>query len=372
MTQVNYALRKSDFRGVELVETALPVCRGDDVVIAPRYVGLCGTDLNILRGGRSDSAQILGHEGVAEVVQAGDNVRILSVGDWVVLNPVNRTNQDEVLGHSFDGLFQSRMKIENIEQRQWMYELIPEVLRSRVGALIEPLATAVYSYELIGKPDRDSNVVIFGDGPVALLNLVLLWLRGVTNITLVHGSSMRVDFAKSLGIESTRYVNYSSSNLTENIVESLYGCPADVTLICTGPNSVEKCVSVSLKYTRSGGLVNLIASAMHPVISVKSGDLNVAAIRRMNVCGQVYGNGSEAFTTAEGSVVNFVGQRGTSSSHIRESIDLISRYTGVFRRFVTSRIDFRTAASFINDRVEKTVSSSREFSDMKMILVNDS
>ena len=77
---MNYALRKSDSRGVELVETALPVCRVDDVVIAPRYVGLCGTDLNILRGGRADRAQILGHEGVAEVVQAGDNVRAVCWG----------------------------------------------------------------------------------------------------------------------------------------------------------------------------------------------------------------------------------------------------------------------------------------------------
>lgn len=50
--------------------------------------GVCGTDLKILHGnlkGYSDYPTVLGHEGVGVVVEKGENVRNLEVGDYVLL-----------------------------------------------------------------------------------------------------------------------------------------------------------------------------------------------------------------------------------------------------------------------------------------------
>ena len=81
------------------------------MVVAPRFVGLCGTDIQVYRRGQDAVANILGHEGVGIVVAVGESVSSWKQGDAVVFNPVNPVNPDEILGLSYDGLLQSRVLI---------------------------------------------------------------------------------------------------------------------------------------------------------------------------------------------------------------------------------------------------------------------
>jgi 2-desacetyl-2-hydroxyethyl bacteriochlorophyllide A dehydrogenase len=68
-----------------------PAIGPDDVLLAPTAVGICGTDLELLRGemvylrsGLTTLPLIPGHEWVATVVEAGARVTEVSVGDRVV------------------------------------------------------------------------------------------------------------------------------------------------------------------------------------------------------------------------------------------------------------------------------------------------
>ena len=78
------------------------------MIIAPRFVGLCGTDIQVFRGARRVLASTLGHEGVGVVAEVGEMVEGWPPGDSVVFNPVNPSHPDQMLGYTFDSLFQEK------------------------------------------------------------------------------------------------------------------------------------------------------------------------------------------------------------------------------------------------------------------------
>ena len=78
------------------------------MIIAPRFVRLCGTDIQIFRGARRVLASTLGHEGMGVVAEVGEMAEGWSPGDSVVFNPVNPSHPDEMLGYTFDSLFQKK------------------------------------------------------------------------------------------------------------------------------------------------------------------------------------------------------------------------------------------------------------------------
>ena len=154
------ALTRDRKSRANLSTVSTPVCGSLDVMIAPRFVGLCGTDIQKFRGAREGKANILGHEGVGLITEVGDSVRGWYPGDAVVFNPMNPNNQDEILGNSFDGIFQERFLVEDIESRSWLIHRIPSELLVPVGTLIEPIATAIYARDL---------AVAIGDGRTAVV-----------------------------------------------------------------------------------------------------------------------------------------------------------------------------------------------------------
>ena len=159
--------------GARLSAVVTPSCGPHDLVIAPRFVGLCGTDIQIFRGAQRALANTLGHEGVGVVTEVGESVEEWSPGDSVVFNPANPSNPDEILGYSFDGLFQEKILIRDIRSMNWLIQPVPGGMLSPVGALIEPVATAIYSQELVNGPSDEHIAVVVGDGPVALINSIM-------------------------------------------------------------------------------------------------------------------------------------------------------------------------------------------------------
>lgn len=74
---------------VEVTDLPDPGCAPDAVVVRVLGVGLCGTDLSVVRGDREVPAHPwpLGHEGVGEVVEVGSRVRHRRVGQRVAIEP---------------------------------------------------------------------------------------------------------------------------------------------------------------------------------------------------------------------------------------------------------------------------------------------
>ena len=87
-------MRKAKLVGKRMIE----ICRedfkeapeADEVLIQVKAVGICGTDIHIFNGERTDVEypRVMGHELSGIVVETGKDVANVKAGDHVVLDPV--------------------------------------------------------------------------------------------------------------------------------------------------------------------------------------------------------------------------------------------------------------------------------------------
>ncbi|MGE5434759.1 MAG: alcohol dehydrogenase catalytic domain-containing protein, partial [Candidatus Doudnabacteria bacterium] len=72
---------------LEVREIDLREPRPHEVLVRVRAVGLCGTDLHVVKGDWDrPKPMVLGHEGAGTVEAVGDDIDSLEVGDTVVLS----------------------------------------------------------------------------------------------------------------------------------------------------------------------------------------------------------------------------------------------------------------------------------------------
>src|ERR1700726_364389 len=85
------------FRGIKemaVEELETPRAGSEDIVIAVAACGICGSDLHTyLHGSFVAPGQVMGHEFVGVVVEAGSAVKGVAVGDRVTASPLVPCNQ---------------------------------------------------------------------------------------------------------------------------------------------------------------------------------------------------------------------------------------------------------------------------------------
>ena len=337
--------------GARLSWVSTPVCGPYDVIIAPRFVGLCGTDIQIFRGALRPLANILGHEGVGVVAEVGEFVEEWSPGDPVVFNPVNPSDPDEILGYSFDGLFQEKFLIRNVRTMNWLIRSVPGDMLSPVGALIEPIATAIYSQDLVNRSSNGHVAVVVGDGPVALINSIVLRLNGFNTVLMVHGRSPRHRWAVNGGYFDGEDVILGQGNVAERIIKRLGDELVDVVIVCTPGEVAEQALKDALIYLKPDGIINLVSAATPSVVSLEGRDLDTTAIRHRNCCGYPSSGYFERIETPDGKSVRVTSQCGTSASHLNASIELLGGRSSDFDALVTDVVDLADAPALISSAV---------------------
>lgn len=143
-----------------------------ELLIAPEKVSICGTDIQILRGLRDDPAQVVGHEGLAIVMEVGTGVTQFSVGDRVMINPTHPADQNFLLGHNINGLLQQRVRIPATAVSGGLVSHVSRSLPAARGTLVEPLAVVTYALECLRLEEPDS-VLILGDGLIGNLAAIV-------------------------------------------------------------------------------------------------------------------------------------------------------------------------------------------------------
>jgi threonine dehydrogenase-like Zn-dependent dehydrogenase len=138
------------------------------VLLAPEAVGLCGTDIQILRRMRPDPAAVVGHEGFARVVATGRGVEAVEVGQRVMVNPTAPHDPDFLLGHNVPGLFQERVLISAGAVAGGQLLVVPEAVPAALGTLTEPLSVVTYGLECLRRAGA-RHLVVDGGGLIGLL-----------------------------------------------------------------------------------------------------------------------------------------------------------------------------------------------------------
>ncbi len=245
---------KSGPGNVELLEVQEPAVGADSVKIEVKYAGICGTDLHIYHDSyKSNPPVILGHEFSGIVVEAGERVTRLKVGDRVTALPSTavtcgscehcRTGnymfctERKSLGSGVNGAF-----TKYVAAREDMVYRIPDHLSLEEAALTEPLACAVKAIEELTPIHIGDTVLLSGPGPIGLICLSLLAMKGCKIIVAgTTADASRLTIAKELGADVI--VNVSEEDLHEVVGRETGGKGVDVAVECAGAGpSVASCL----------------------------------------------------------------------------------------------------------------------------------
>ncbi|GAB4099154.1 L-threonine 3-dehydrogenase [Sinomonas halotolerans] len=200
--------------GFEFTERPEPEAGPAEVKIRVLAAGICGTDLHLQSWDASAQAMasapfIPGHEFFGEVVEVGEDVRDVRVGDRVsgeghVVCGVCRNcraGRRQMCIHTVsvgiqrDGAFAEYVVIP--ETNVWVHRdpsITPEL-----GAVFDPFGNAVHtalSFPLVGE-----DVLITGAGPIGLMAISVARHAGARKIAITDVSAPRLALARLMGAD---------------------------------------------------------------------------------------------------------------------------------------------------------------------------
>ncbi|GAB5512099.1 MAG: L-idonate 5-dehydrogenase [Hyphomicrobiales bacterium] len=193
----------------------------DSVRVAISAGGICGSDLHYFHDGgfgpiRVREPIILGHEASGRVVEVGDRVDSLRIGDLVAINPSRPCgdcrfcNQDEFV-HCLNMNFRGSAYRFPHEQGLFRDTLVLpaaqlHVFRTGVSvqeaACAEPLSVCLHAVKQA--PDLSGKrVLVTGAGPIGALCASVASLRGASEIVVTDIENYPLSVARQMGATST-------------------------------------------------------------------------------------------------------------------------------------------------------------------------
>ncbi len=187
-----------DVNDVRLDDYTVPEVGPNDVLLKMGACGICGSDLSYIRFGGiplPGTRTALGHEGAGEVVQIGQNVTDISVGDRVIFNPMQTPGNIGSGGP--EGAFTEYLLVRSAELGKSILP-IPEGIPYEIAAMCEPLSVSMHGVNR-AQVSAGDKVVVFGCGPIGLG--MILWLvdRGISDVIAIDLAPERRERALALG-----------------------------------------------------------------------------------------------------------------------------------------------------------------------------
>jgi (R,R)-butanediol dehydrogenase/meso-butanediol dehydrogenase/diacetyl reductase len=236
----------------------------NQVLIKPRYCGICGTDLHeYVEGARvipskphpltgAALPQILGHELSADVEAIGPEVSDVKPGDRVSLMPLLYCGRCYFCRRGLNHLWPWGGFAEYAVVPDYTIVVLPPSVSYEQGALLEPAAVAAYAVERGGVQGGDS-VLIAGAGPIGVLSILYATAIGAGQVFVTETNAQRLELAKSLGVSAvlnprelsnlsskesrdahTGLFDASKSPVVDALRELTGGRGVDVAIDCTG------------------------------------------------------------------------------------------------------------------------------------------
>ena len=244
-----------------LVTLAQPQCGCGQVLIRTKFCGICGTDLEILRGsiapGYVRYPIVPGHEWAGVVVEAGPDVTNCTVGERVSVEgylncgicahcQIGETNlcvSHEQIGFTHNGGFG-----EFVLAPARQCHALPASLDLEEAVLIEPAATVVRA---VGRasPGPGFTAVVIGCGPIGQITARVMAQYQPSSILAIDVSEKQQALALRAGATA-----FTSSLDVREVLNQSCGRGWDVVVDCAGGT---KAMEMAMGIVRRGG--NLLA-----------------------------------------------------------------------------------------------------------------
>lgn len=258
-------------------ERDIPQPEADEVLVKLEYVGICGSDLHYYETGAIgdyvvEPPFVLGHEPGGVVVEVGENVRHLKVGDRVALEPGKTCGHCEFCKQGKynlcpDVVFFATPPVDGVFQEYVAHEAdlcfkLPENVSTLEGALIEPLAVGFHA-AIQGDAHLGQKAVVMGAGCIGLVSMMALKARGVSEVYVVDIMEKRLDKAMELG--ATGVINGAREDVLEKVKQLTEGKGMDLVVETAG---TEITTRQAIHIAKKGSNIVLVGYS-------KSGEMNL-------------------------------------------------------------------------------------------------
>jgi len=280
---------------LQLEERPIPTPKPNEVLIAVKSVGICGSDVHYLCHGRIgdfvvNKPMVLGHESSGLIVEVGSQVKNLKKGDRVTMEPgvtcrhcsyckSGRYNLCADIEFMATPPYDGSMANYICHAADFCYKL-PDHVTFDEGAMCEPLSVGVHACNRAGVK-IGSKVLIMGAGPIGLMCLLAAKAGGATEVTLVDLKQERLDVAMKLGATFTVIAG-------QDVAKAMSGKglePVDITIECSG---AEPAVRTAIRTTKSGGVVVLVGLGAPelklPIVDAAVREIDIRGIFRYANC----------------------------------------------------------------------------------------
>ena len=258
--------------GMAMREVPIPTLGPDDVLIAVETASVCGTDLHIFQWDpwaqhRIKPPYIPGHEFSGTVVSIGQNVKNISLGDFVSAEmhvacghclqcrtgAAHVCQFVKILGVDADGAFADYVRIPASN----VWKLDPAIPRDW-GSLFDPFGNAVHT--VLSGPIAAQTVLVTGCGPIGLFSIAVAKACGAARVFAIEPNAGRRALAERMGAD---LLLDPTDPATEALIKTTTGnAGVDVLLEMSGhPEAIRQ----GFRLLRNGGWAGLLGLPSQPV-----------------------------------------------------------------------------------------------------------
>jgi L-iditol 2-dehydrogenase len=287
-----------------MIDMPLPVGPGPgELLLKMKAVGLCGSDLHWWADGRihhfpAAYPQILGHEPVGEVVEAGPGVTSFRPGDLVAVEPSLTCGHCEFCiagrhnlcvssrfqgGNDAPGFFRDYAVVPEHNA-----DPVPAGLTVHQATLMEPVAVWVHIYEL-APVKMGQTVAVLGCGSIGLLGIAMARAAGAKAVLACDRVPHRLELARKMGADVV--LDVRGGDFLNAVLERTGGLGADAVFDAAG---APETIDLGLRCAKAGGQFILVGipEALQFEIDVHTAlvkELRIQAIKRSNHKGRAAG-----------------------------------------------------------------------------------
>ena len=236
-----------------------------DVRVKVRAAGICGSDIAHFIGMHCDElpeGSVMGHELCGEVVEIGENVMNVKVGDRVGIEPLigcghcgfcqqgdyYLCSELKHIGYYYPGGFAEYTKAPHDK----VYKL-PDNVSFEEASTLDCYAVAVHGLHRV-PVSVDDTVVIFGAGPVGLCMAQAVRAAGAKNTVIVDVVDSVLEVSRKAGFELA--FNSTEVDIYEKVMQLTHGRGADI--VFDGAGGKAPVLDAAVRMIRARGTLGVI------------------------------------------------------------------------------------------------------------------
>ncbi len=248
---------------IEIRDIERPGYGPDEVLIAVKRIGVCGSDIHVWHGLHPYTGYpvVQGHEVSGVIAEVGRDVSGLAPGDKVTFMPQVTCGECypcrhgmyhiceslKVMGFQTDGAGQEYFPIAAD-----LVLKLPDEMSLDQAAMIEPISVGVHAIARGGGAEG-KKVLVLGAGTIGNLTAQVARASGAAAVMITDVSDYKLDKARQCGFESV--VNPQQENLGEALLRDFGPDRADLIVECVG---VEATITDAVNEARKGSTIVVV------------------------------------------------------------------------------------------------------------------